>query len=112
MEPGVLLQQLALLQQQVSYMGASLEGKFGALESSLESKIENLETRLGTVQNRLENKIETRVVDKLCQLELKLPDTEDDRHVNAQILDEIINGLKSYKEQKKMIVKGRSDRII
>ena len=97
------LQQLALLQQQMSLMAASLETKlvgFGRKleklnygpESKIRDKLEVLGTRLDALENRLEdkvlsvhddieslkdnisNKIETRVVDKLCQLEAKLAD--------------------------------------
>ena len=134
--PGALSQELVLLQQHMSYIGSSLEGKLGALELRLDGKLGALEShldgKLGALesrldgkldairkeltdkfdrkfaeleshndanQNRLEDKIETRVVDKLCQLEMKLPDIEDDGYANAQILDKITNGMKSYKEQ-------------
>ena len=114
MSPGELSQELVLLQQHMSYIGSSLEGKLGALESRLDGKIDDvrkeltdkfdrkfaeLESHTDAYQNRLEDKIETRVVDKLCQLEMKLPDIEDDGYANAQILDKITNGMKSYKEQ-------------
>ena len=141
--PGVLSQEMAFLQQHMSYIGSSLEGKLVALESHLDGKLVALQARLDAIesrsevkidamgkemgdkmesfdrkfaeleshndgnQNRLEDKIETRVVDKLCQLEMKLPSIvemklpsiEDDGHANAQILDKITISMKSYKEQ-------------
>ncbi|GFR68957.1 hypothetical protein ElyMa_000290500 [Elysia marginata] len=102
-----LFQQLNLLQQQqMTFMSSSLDSKFDALETRLngrlgtfDTKLENIESRLDVVEHRLEDKIETRVVDKLCQLEKKLSAADDDEQSVPQKLDEVIKGLDSYKEQ-------------
>ncbi|RUS82056.1 hypothetical protein EGW08_010186 [Elysia chlorotica] len=91
------LQQMATLQQQVTWLGASLEGKLVSLLGKMEAlgeKVSAMETRQDLNQGRLEDKIasvkgdveslkdeindkiETRVVDKLCQMETKLSDTD------------------------------------
>ncbi|KAK3758754.1 hypothetical protein RRG08_013839 [Elysia crispata] len=97
MAPKVLLQQLALLQQQMSFMGASLDSEFKGVES-----------RLNILQNRIEDKIETRVVDKLCEVERKLPVNEADRNEIPRRLNEVIEGLKTYRED----IKHENERVI
>ncbi|KAK3787345.1 hypothetical protein RRG08_065346 [Elysia crispata] len=79
MTSGLLFQQLALLQQQMTLLGSSLDGKLGRLEtrfdnsqSRLEDKIVSVKGDIETVKDDVKNKIESRVVDKLCQLEKKL----------------------------------------
>ena len=120
------LQQLALLQQQMTLMGASLENKLadfgrklrevdGRPESKIEDKFEALGTRLDAFENRLEdkvfsvhtdieslkedisNKIETRVVDKLCQLETKLPDSA--APIGADAWMKVEEGLSKVREE-------------
>ena len=92
------LQQLALLQQQVTLLGASLGDKLGVLSvkmEALDGKVSGIDARLDSRQGRLEdkilsvkdaieslkdemnNKIESRVVEKLCQMEARLPRVED-----------------------------------
>ncbi|KAK3737917.1 hypothetical protein RRG08_028542 [Elysia crispata] len=117
--PGVLVQQVTLLQQQINMFGASVEkqlqdnyrlldGKFGTLRDkldvvkdqfvALENRFGHTESRLNTVQGRvedkilymhdqIENKIETRIVDKLCQLETQLPNACSDVGTVLQRLD-------------------------
>ncbi|GFR79196.1 tenascin-R [Elysia marginata] len=91
------LQQMALLHQQVTLMGASIERQLGAFDAKLENlddKVKALDARLGLGQGHFEDRhlavqsdiealkdevkdqIESRVVDKLSRLESKLPSVE------------------------------------
>ncbi|RUS89643.1 hypothetical protein EGW08_002564 [Elysia chlorotica] len=114
--PGVLLQQLGLLQQQMTIMAAALDGKFRDVESRLDilqtimatTLNEKLESRLDILQSRLEDKIETRVVDKLCEVESKLPVIESDRNVIPQRLSEVMESLKTFDKT----VKDENEKIV
>ena len=79
MTSGVMSQQLVLLQQQMTLLGASLVRKFEDLETRLGGKFEDLETRLGgkfeDLETRLGGKfedLETRLGGKFEDLETRL----------------------------------------
>ncbi|RUS76531.1 hypothetical protein EGW08_015703 [Elysia chlorotica] len=109
MASALILQQFALLQQQMSFMDASLDGKLAALEgkfADLPNKFGHLESRLESLQTRLEDKIltlhdkiETRVVDKLRQLETKLPEGCSDEKGVTQTLEAIKENFTELKRE-------------
>ncbi|GFR99519.1 tenascin-R [Elysia marginata] len=115
---GILLQQLTVLQQQMSSFGKSLAEVKGQLEGfrddidKLETRVvsqnQESETRLDRLQGRLEDKIlsvqsqiETRVVDKLCQLDIKLSNVCVGHEANSQTFGAIRENFAMLQEEMK-----------
>ncbi|GFR74074.1 tenascin-R [Elysia marginata] len=88
---GLALQQMVLLQQldtKLALLGSSLDSKLQALELRFEAAQDHLEDKLASVQgdvrsfkDSITEKIETRVVDKLCQLDSKMSTNGENRGI-------------------------------
>ena len=76
MTSGVMSQQLVLLQQQMTLLGASLVRKFEDLETRLGGKFEDLETRLGSKFEDLETRLGGKFEDLETRLSGKFEDSE------------------------------------
>ena len=123
-----LFQQLALLQEQVTSLGASLDGKLGDPDTHLDDKLGSLEMRIDRkfealggelkdlhirldsienlansrvlgAQNQIEDVIETRVMKKLHLVETKLSAIDDKEHVIPQTLEGLEKSLRTLTKQ-------------
>ncbi|GFR98465.1 fibrinogen-related protein 3.1 [Elysia marginata] len=101
---GGSLQTFLLLQQfdtKLALLGTSLEGRFTALENRLEDKILSVQDGMNGLKSELDSKIESRVVDKICELDTKLSSYAEtkDVDVKSQIKAAIDADLERYRQE-------------